>query len=104
MDEIYEFNPEIVKSFFALTEKITNEIEFDNKYKELILIGIFTANRGLNGLKTHIKRAVSEGATHSEIYHTILLSLPVVGIIDVNLAFKEAKKILEGETHNGKNN
>lgn len=93
MDEIKKFNPEVVKAFFALTEEITNEIDFSQREKELILIAMFLVNRGISGLSTHIHRALSAGASEEEIYHTILLGLPVVGITDVNLAFKEATKI-----------
>ena len=93
MDEIKEFNPEVVKAFFALTEEITNEIDFSQREKELILIAMFLVNRGISGLNTHLHRALSAGASEEEFYHTILLGLPVVGITDVNLAFKEATKI-----------
>lgn len=93
MKEMIKFSPEITKIFFELTEEITKENPFSDKQKELMLIGIFTASRGYDGLKHHIEKAVEQGASQEEILYSILLALPVVGITVTNKAFKIAYSI-----------
>jgi alkylhydroperoxidase/carboxymuconolactone decarboxylase family protein YurZ len=80
----------VADAFFNLTGSITDYIPFDLKTKELILVGIFTANDGIRGIGTHVRRAIENGATKEEIIGAILLALPVVGISKVNKCLAEA--------------
>jgi len=94
MKKIIEHAPEVAKSFFNLTETITQHSNsIDRKTKELILIGIFTAAGGYKGIGTHAQRALEAGATQEEIISSILFAIPVVGISKVNLSLEEVFKI-----------
>ncbi|CAI2672721.1 hypothetical protein AKUH3B209X_PPKS00180 (plasmid) [Apilactobacillus kunkeei] len=87
MKNIMDLYPEVSQSFFDLTKTVTKSSTISSKNKELILIGIFTANRGEKGLHTHVNRALNQGVPISDIFSTILLTLPVIGITNVTLAF-----------------
>lgn len=93
MKKLIEEAPEVAKSFFSLTESVTDYGEFDKKIKELIILGIFTGTGAMRGLGTHVERAIKAGATKKEIIGAILLALPICGISNVNMAVEKA---LEG--------
>ncbi|MGG3569634.1 carboxymuconolactone decarboxylase family protein [Priestia megaterium] len=100
MKNIMAEAPEVSRSFFNLTNSVTEYSKMDLKTKELILIGIFTTNRGIRGINTHVIRALEAGATKEEVLGAILLALPAVGISNVTLAFEKALEIIsqkEGE-------
>lgn len=94
MKKIIENAPEVAESFFNMTNKITqygSEIEIKNK--ELILVGMFVAAGGYNGVKTHAGRALEAGSSQKEIISAILYAIPVVGISKVNIALEEVIKL-----------
>lgn len=62
--------------------------------RELIKIGIEVARKRHGGLIAHINRARKAGASTAEIYQTILLAMPLVGLPEVLDAFRMAKKRL----------
>ncbi len=66
----------------------------DAKTRELIKIGLEVARKRHGGLIAHINRAKAAGATTKEIYHAMLLALPLIGLPDVLDAFVVAKKRL----------
>ena len=55
-----------------------------------VLLGVFTGNRAIKGIATHVERALELGATKEEIISAIYLALPVCGIANVNLALEQA--------------
>jgi alkylhydroperoxidase/carboxymuconolactone decarboxylase family protein YurZ len=82
--------PDVAQGFFDLAKSVKQYSPLDEKTNELILLGVFTAHRGLRGIHTHVDRAMDEGATKEEIISAVLLALPIIGITDTNLALDEA--------------
>ncbi|EOW9529285.1 carboxymuconolactone decarboxylase family protein [Bacillus cytotoxicus] len=100
MRNIMNEAPRVAEGFFKLTKDIKGFSPMDEKMNELILIGIFTANRGLRGINTHVNRALEAGATKEEVLSAVLLALPAIGISNVTLAFEKALEVInqkEGE-------
>ncbi|MGX6407680.1 carboxymuconolactone decarboxylase family protein [Lactiplantibacillus plantarum] len=87
MKNIIKNYPNVSNAFFSLTDAVTDASDFDKKTKELILIGMFTMNGGIGGLRTHSQRFIEAGGTLNEALGCILLALPVVGITRVNQSF-----------------
>ena len=78
-----------------MTRAIKSYSRMDEKVNELILVGIFTAHGAMRGLLTHIERALSHGAVKEEIFSSILLALPVVGVTTTNLAMETATQFFK---------
>jgi len=86
MQNLIEHAPAVAQAFFALTKSCRDQSPLDHHINELILIGIFTAQGSPRGLKTHIARALENGASQADIIAAITLALPVVGVTQVNQA------------------
>jgi 4-carboxymuconolactone decarboxylase len=87
--------PAVAQSFFDLAKSAREYSPLDMKTNELIILGIFTAHRGLRGIHTHVERAMESGATKEEVIAAVLLALPIVGITDTNLALDETMASIE---------
>jgi len=86
---------DVADSFQHLIKAIHERSVFSKKQNELMLIGIFTADKALRNLQTHIKKALEHGATKDEIISAILLALPAIGINRVSEALSIAMEIIE---------
>jgi len=87
--------PSIANSFFAMTAAIREHCPLTPRERELILMGILTANKAPRGIVTHVERALEYGATREEIISAITLALPLSGIASVNSALEVAIETLE---------
>ena len=103
MKNIVDNAPEVSDAFFHLAAKVTDYAAFDEKTKELVLLGVFTGNGGVRGIRTHTERAYQAGAVKKDIVGAILLALPVVGISNVTLSLEMALQTLK-ECENDENN
>lgn len=87
--------PAVAQSFFDLAKSVKQYSPLDEKTNELIILGVFTAARGLRGIDTHVERALNEGATKEEIIAAVLLALPIIGITDTNLALDQTVEAID---------
>lgn len=87
--------PSVAQGFFDLTKSVKQYSPLDEKTNELIILGIFAAQRGLRGINTHVDRAMDEGATKEEVISAVLLALPIIGITDTNLALDQVVEAIE---------
>lgn len=97
MKNIKNEAPKVVEAFRNLTNAIDEYSTVNKKTKELILLGIFTADKAAKGIETHTRLALENGATRQEIISAILYALPVVGIPSVTMALNNALKTIEEE-------
>jgi alkylhydroperoxidase/carboxymuconolactone decarboxylase family protein YurZ len=89
--------PEVFSALYApggLIASVNAYSPLDTRTKELILVATFATNRSLPGMGEHIKRAIAAGATQEEIFSSILLTLPVIGIPNTNSALTQAEETL----------
>lgn len=96
MRNVMKVAPDVANAFFGMAKEIKEYSPLDDKVNELILIGIFTAHRGLRGIGTHVERAMATGATKEEIIAAILLAMPIVGCANVTLSLEKALSLIEG--------
>lgn len=95
MKNIVDNAPKVSEAFFNLAKEVTNYSCFEEKVKELILLGVFTGSGGVRGIRTHAERAYDAGATKEDIIGAILLAIPVVGISKVTLSLEMALEVLK---------
>lgn len=95
MKNLIQIYPEVAESFFDLTKSIRYNSIHSSKLNELILIGTFASHNYTKGLETHINRALNLDATEDEIFSSIILGLPVVGIVNINSSLDKAKEVID---------
>ncbi len=86
--------PQAWSQYHALVETCDRSGPLTPKTRELINIGIAVARKRHGGLVAHITRAKRAGASVAEIYHAIVLAIPLVGLPDALDAFRIAKQHL----------
>jgi len=72
--------PETGKAYTDLFGSIMKRPALDEKTRQLILIGVMTAQNYPPGVRAHAEQALSAGATREEIIEAVLTPLPVAGI------------------------
>lgn len=86
--------PKIWKNYLGLRKSCDEFGPLSKKEQELIKIAIEVSQRRHGGLIAHIDRAKEAGATREEIYHAMLLALPLIGMPDMLDAFKNTRRQL----------
>jgi AhpD family alkylhydroperoxidase len=87
--------PEAAKAYEDLGEAVHNAGPLDDKTRSLIKLAISTGARLEGAVHSHTRKAIKAGATADEIYHTVLLALPTIGLPSTMAAFSWVDDILE---------
>lgn len=95
MKHLIDNAPGIADAFFDMTAAIRAHCPLTARERELVLLGILTANRAPRGIVTHVERALESGATKEEIISAITLAIPLSGIAVVNTALDVALETIE---------
>jgi len=72
--------PELASAYLGLVEAQRSLKGMDAKTRQLINVGIQTANRNLRGVKYHAFMAKKEGATLDEVVGAVVLNLHLRGV------------------------
>jgi AhpD family alkylhydroperoxidase len=72
--------PELASRYLKLLDAQRSMKGLDAKTRQLINVGIQTANRNLRGVKYHASMAKKAGATRDEVLGAVVLNLHVCGI------------------------
>jgi len=72
--------PELASTYLELVEAQRSLKGLDAKTRQLINVGIQTANRNLRGVKYHAFMAKKEGATRDEVMGAVVLNLHLRGV------------------------
>ena len=87
--------PSVWKSYAGLRDSCDHAGSLDCKTVELIKVAIEVATHRHGGLIAHVHRAQAVGATPEDIFHALLLALPLVGFPETLEAFRVATEALE---------
>ena len=87
--------PQVWKSYEALRESCGRAGPLDRKTTELIRVAVEVTKRRHGGLIAHVHHAKAAGATREEIWHAVLLALPLIGFPDVLEAFQTVTATLD---------
>lgn len=71
--------PEPAKIFSNLYQSVSSKA-LDEKTKQLVYLGVLTANRYGPAIRVHIAKALDAGATPDEIREAMMLAIPAGGL------------------------
>jgi AhpD family alkylhydroperoxidase len=95
LDQFKSKFPQVWAAYQDLKDICDKQGPLDKKTIELVKIGISTALGREGGLIAHISKAKKAGAHDSEIYHSILLAMSLVGFPATLAAFTTAREYLK---------
>ena len=87
--------PEISAATQKVGELCSNAGPLDEKNRQLIQIGIAAGAASKGGVRSHVRRALTEGASKEEILHTILLATSTIGFPAMIAAYGWARDVLD---------
>lgn len=87
--------PGVASAYEKLGEEVHHAGPLDNKTRSLIKLAISTGARFEGAVHSHTRKALKAGATNEEIRHTVMLSLPTIGLPSMMAALSWVNDILE---------
>lgn len=95
--EVSQCYPEVMSALKELSVKVRNCGPLEEKTAHLIQLAAAAANGSETTVLSHAKRAIRAGASSREVYHALMLLLPVCGYPATMEAISWCHDILEGE-------
>ena len=86
--------PELARDYEALAEKCYNWGTLDEKTKRFFKLGVAIGLASEGGVRSHVRRALEEGASRDEVRHAVLLSLTTIGFPAMIAATKWAEEVI----------
>lgn len=74
-DQLRDFSPPTADAFGALRKACRDYGPIDAKHRELIMLAGFAVARAEGGFRVHVRIALENGATLTEINQAVLLTL-----------------------------
>lgn len=87
--------PGVAAAYEKLGEEVHSAGPLDNKTRSLIKLAISTGARFEGAVHSHTRKALKAGASNEEIRHTVMLSLPTIGLPSMMAALSWVNDILD---------
>ncbi|MEJ2658087.1 MAG: carboxymuconolactone decarboxylase family protein, partial [Desulfobacterales bacterium] len=87
--------PKVFKDYQQLGKSCRDEGPLDEKYQDLVKLGIAIGANSRGAVMSSIRKALASGATPEEIIHVVLLSLTTTGFPNMIAAMGWANEVLE---------
>lgn len=85
----------VAKAYEELGEAVHAAGPLDNKTRALIKLAISSGARLEGAVHSHTRKALKTGCTHEELRHTVMLTLPTIGLPSMMAALSWVNDILE---------
>ncbi|MBU1097513.1 MAG: carboxymuconolactone decarboxylase family protein [Bacteroidetes bacterium] len=86
---------EVAAAYESMNDSVHAAGPLDEKTRALIKLAISTGARFEGSVHSHTRKALKAGASAEEIRHTIMMSLPTIGLPSMMAALSWADDILE---------
>lgn len=86
---------DVAKSYEELGSAVHKAGPLDDKTRALIKLAISTGARLEGAVHSHARKALKTGCTAEEMRHTVLLSLPTIGLPSMMAALSWIDEIIE---------
>lgn len=94
-NKLSELFPEAMSALGKLGSTIRKAGPLDRKTSELIQLAAASSVQSEGSVHSHTRRALQAGATHEEIFHTLLLLISTIGFPKVAAAISWVQDILD---------
>ena len=93
---IKERHPDYLDALESLGKIIKEQGPLDEKTAQLVQLAASVAVKSEGAAHSHTKRALEAGASHDEIYHTLLLMTSTIGFPNVMAGISWVDDVIEG--------
>ncbi|MEJ2715833.1 MAG: carboxymuconolactone decarboxylase family protein [Deltaproteobacteria bacterium] len=88
--------PEILDAYHKVGELCAGAGPMNLKTQHLVQLGIAIGVASKGGVRSHVRRALDEGASEEEIRQTVLISATMVGFPAMIAAYQWTEEVLGG--------
>ena len=85
--------PDAAKAFEQLGDALHSAGPLDTRTRRLVKLGIAVGASSEGGVRSHVRKALSEGMSRTEIEHAILLSLTTAGLPAMIAALQWSREV-----------
>lgn len=86
--------PKVAKAYEALGDEVHAAGPLDEKTRALVKLAISVGGRLEGAVHAHVRKAIAVGVKPEEIRHTVLLSMPTIGLPSMMAALSWADEVL----------
>lgn len=86
--------PEILDALQKAGELCSGAGPMDRKTQHLVQLGIAVGIASKGGVRSHVRRALDEGATEDEVRQTVLISATMIGFPSMIASYQWVEEVL----------
>ena len=87
--------PEVAENYEKMNDAVHKAGPLDDKTRALIKLAVSTGARFEGSVHSHARKALKAGCTPEEIRHTVLISLPTIGLPSMMAALSWVDEVME---------
>lgn len=89
--------PKVMEAYENMGDAVHEAGPLDDKTRALIKLAVSTGARFEGTVHAHARKALKAGCTPEELRHTVMLSLPTIGLPSMMAALQWVDDIIEGK-------
>ena len=89
--------PDVAAAYDALSEKVHEVGSLDQRTRRLVKLSVAVGAEAEGAVRSHTRKALSEGISRQDIEHAILLSLTTAGFPTMVAALKWAREVFQAQ-------
>ena len=91
-------NPEIAVAYDALGDACRGAGSLSEREQRLVKLGIAIGLSSEGGVRSHVRRGLSEGIAAADLLHAITIAIPTAGFPATAAAYQWAREVLDSPT------
>jgi alkylhydroperoxidase/carboxymuconolactone decarboxylase family protein YurZ len=90
-------NPGIAEAYDALGDACRRAGSLSTREQRLVKLGIAIGLSSDGGVRSHVRRGLSEGISAADLLHAIAIAIPTAGFPATAAAYRWARDVLDAE-------
>ena len=90
-------NPELAKAYDALGDACRRAGSLSEREQRLVKLGLAVGLSSEGGVRSHVRRGLTEGLSPEELLHAILIAVPTTGFPATAAAYRWARDVIDSD-------
>ena len=95
-------NPDVAKAYDALGDACRRTGQLSERDQRLVKLGIAIGLSSEGGVRSHVRRGLSEGIAAADLLHAITIAIPTAGFPATAAAYRWAREVMDSPTEQPK--
>ncbi len=90
-------NPELAKAYDALGNACRRAGPLSEREQRLVKLGMAVGLSSEGGVRSHVRRGLTEGFSPEELLHAVLIAVPTAGFPATAAAYRWARDVIDSD-------